>query len=103
LPAKWVVHTVGPVWHGGARGEPELLRSCYQRSLTLARENGVRSIAFPGISTGVYGYPKEAAAGIALEVMRDERDNFDRIIACCFSREDAAIYGRLCPECGSDV
>ncbi|MEA3275685.1 MAG: O-acetyl-ADP-ribose deacetylase [Pseudomonadota bacterium] len=99
LPAAWVIHTVGPVWHGGRAGEPDLLRSCYERSLALAAEKGVRTIAFPGISTGVYGYPKAAAARIALEVMDRARDRFDEIIACCFSADDAALYRDLCPEC----
>ncbi len=102
LPARWVIHAVGPVWHGGDKGEPELLRSCYERSLDLARENGVRTIAFPGISTGVYRFPKEAAARIALEVMRGERRRFDEIIACCFSEADAAIYRERCPDCGPE-
>jgi O-acetyl-ADP-ribose deacetylase (regulator of RNase III) len=100
LPARWVIHTVGPVWHGGDKGEPDLLRSCYERSLDLARENGVRTIAFPGISTGVYRFPKDVAARIALEVMRGERRRFDEIIACCFSEADAAIYREICPDCG---
>lgn len=94
LPARWVIHTVGPVWHGGRAGEPELLRSCYADSLDLAREHGVKSIAFPGISTGVYGYPKPQAAEIALDVMRGAV-GFDRIIACCFSAEDAELYRGL--------
>jgi O-acetyl-ADP-ribose deacetylase (regulator of RNase III) len=98
LPAKWVVHTVGPVWHGGLSGEPELLRSCYRSTFTLAREHGVGSIAFPAISTGVYGYPKEAAARIALQEMQ-RAQGFDEIIACCFSAEDADLYRRLCPGC----
>jgi O-acetyl-ADP-ribose deacetylase (regulator of RNase III) len=98
LPAKWVVHTVGPVWHGGHSGEPELLRSCYRSTFTLAREHGVGSIAFPAISTGVYGYPKEAAARIALQEMQ-RAQGFDEIIACCFSAEDADLYRRLCPGC----
>jgi O-acetyl-ADP-ribose deacetylase len=101
LPAKWVVHTVGPVWKGGGRGEPELLRSCYQSSLTLAKEKGARTVAFPGISTGVYGYPKEAAARIALDAMKAECDHFDEIVACCFSDEDAELYRTLCPDCRS--
>lgn len=103
LPAKWIVHTVGPVWRGGDRGEPDLLGRCYGRSLELAAERGARTIAFPGISTGVYGYPKEPAAGIALEAMRYARDLFDEIVACCFSPADAANYRSLCPDCRSDL
>ncbi|MCG6861107.1 MAG: O-acetyl-ADP-ribose deacetylase [Chromatiaceae bacterium] len=102
LPAKWVVHTVGPVWRGGVQGEQELLRSCYQKSLALAREKGAHTVAFPGISTGVYGYPKESAARVALEVMQAECDGFDEIIACCFSEDDAAVYHALCPDCRFD-
>ena len=67
LPARWVIHTVGPVWHGGSRGEAELLASCYRRSLEVADELGARSVAFPAISTGVYGYPKDEAAEIAVD------------------------------------
>ncbi len=92
LPARWVIHTVGPVWHGGGQGEASLLRSCYESSFAVALASGVRSIAFPGISTGVYGYPKEQAASIALEVMRSHEERFARIIACCFSEADAALY-----------
>ncbi len=95
LPARWVIHTVGPVWHGGAEGEPELLASCYQSCFDLAREYGVRSIAFPGISTGVYGYPKEKAARIAIGEMRAAESDFERIVACCFSSADAAVYSML--------
>jgi O-acetyl-ADP-ribose deacetylase (regulator of RNase III) len=99
LPAKWVIHTVGPVWHGGNRGEAELLRGCYEHSLALAAQYRVRTIAFPGISTGAFGYPREAAAGIALDVMRARADGFEGIIACCFAEADAEIYRRLCPDC----
>jgi len=99
LPARWVISTVGPVWRGGERGEPELLRGCYEHSLALARDTGVRSIAFPAISTGVYGYPKHEAARIALAAMQAARGDFDEIIACCFSAEDAALYASLCPDC----
>ena len=95
LPAKWVVHTVGPVWHGGESGEPDLLASCYRASLELALEHDVRRIAFPSISTGVYGYPKQQAAEIAVRIMREYEDRFDEIIACCFSESDAAIYRSL--------
>ncbi len=98
LPARWVISTVGPVWHGGGAGEPELLRACYRNSLQLARENGVRSIAFPAISTGVYGYPKREAAAIALEQMREYLGAFDEIVSCCFGATDAAIYSELCSE-----
>jgi len=97
LPAKWVIHTVGPVWRGGDSGEAELLRACYGNSLALARDNEVRSVAFPGISTGVYGYPKHDAARIALDVIQAEK-GFDRIIACCFSEPDARMYSELLEE-----
>ncbi len=102
LPARWIIHTVGPVWRGGGHGEESLLRSCYLKSLALAQEKGVRTIAFPGISTGVYAYPKEDAARIALDAMQAGRDQFDLIVACCFSAEDAAIYLGLCPDCKHD-
>ena len=92
LSAKWVVHTVGPVWHGGNHNEPHLLESCYRRSLDLALENGVKSIAFPAISTGVYGYPKPEAAAVALRAMKEYEERFDEITACCFSEDDAEVY-----------
>ncbi|MEK7759530.1 MAG: macro domain-containing protein, partial [Pseudomonadota bacterium] len=92
LTAKWVINTVGPVWHGGHAGEPLLLASSYHKSLELAREHAVRRIAFPAISTGVYGYPKEQAARIAVSVMRQYEKEFDAIIACCHSADDKAIY-----------
>ena len=95
LPAKWVISTVGPVWRGGNHGEAVLLESCYRNSLTLALEHQVRTIAFPAISTGVYGYPKEEAARIATGIMRDFEDRFERIIACCFTPDDAALYRSL--------
>jgi O-acetyl-ADP-ribose deacetylase (regulator of RNase III) len=99
LPAEWVIHTVGPVWHGGNKGEPGLLQACYENSLRLASEQGVRTIAFPAISTGVYGYPKEQAVEVALGIMRGRLEAFDEIIACCFSEGDAERYRARCPEC----
>ena len=95
LPARRVIHTVGPVWHGGGRGEPQLLSDAYRNSFTLARQNGVRSIAFPSISTGVYGYPKSEAAGIAVRACLDAADGggFTRIVLCAFSKADAEILG----------
>ncbi len=95
LPAKWIIHTVGPVWHGGKSHEETLLASCYRNSLELALKHGVKSIAFPGIGTGVYGFPKEQAAEIAVMVVRGHEDKFDEIIACCFSEGDKALYDRL--------
>lgn len=92
LPAKWVIHTVGPVWHGGRQGEARLLESCYVESFRLALENEVRSIAFPAISTGVYGYPKAMAAEVALSVMRRFESDLEAIVACCYSHRDADIY-----------
>jgi O-acetyl-ADP-ribose deacetylase (regulator of RNase III) len=95
LPAKWIIHTVGPVWHGGQHNEPALLANCYRNSLELALKHGVKSIAFPGISTGVYGYPKDQAAKIALTVMREHENKFDEIIACCFSEADRKMHEAL--------
>jgi O-acetyl-ADP-ribose deacetylase (regulator of RNase III) len=92
LSARWIIHTVGPVWHGGDRGEPVQLESCYRNALELAMEHEIKSIAFPGISTGVYGYPKREAALIAISVMQAYENRFERIIACCFSEEDRKIY-----------
>ncbi len=102
LPAKYVIHTVGPVWHGGKSNESTLLANCYRNSLELALKNGVKTIAFPSISTGAYGYPKEEAAKIAVSVMREFDKKFDEIIACCFSVGDKALYeqtllGRTAP------
>ena len=95
LPARRVIHTVGPVWKGGGQYEPALLKACYRNSFEIALENGVRSIAFPAISTGVYGYPKELAAEIAIAEMLAFEDRFERIISCCFSEEDAQLYRQL--------
>ena len=95
LQARWVVHTPGPVWRGGASGEPQLLESCYRNSFALALERGAASIAFPCISTGIYGYPKQAAAEIAMWVMREWTSRVPRIIACCFGTADAQLYRTL--------
>ena len=92
LPARRIIHTVGPVWKGGEHYEAPLLKACYENSLEVALQNGVRTIAFPAISTGVYGYPKQQAAEIALSVMLAYEDRLERIIACCFSDPDAALY-----------
>jgi O-acetyl-ADP-ribose deacetylase (regulator of RNase III) len=79
LPARYVIHTVGPVWHGGARGEPELLASCHRRSLDVARELGARTVAFPAVSCGIYGYPAEHAAQIALDTVRAHDHDLDLV------------------------
>ena len=94
LPARFVIHTVGPVWHGGGQGEPELLAACYRNSLDLAVENGVRSIAFPAISTGIFGYPLEEATRIAVETAQDH-SGVQRLIFCTFGREATETYQRL--------
>lgn len=98
LPARCVIHTVGPVWRGGVRDEPELLAACYRASLQLAQEHDLASIAFPCISTGVYGYPIAAAAAIAVATVRAEVARLDAIrevIFCCHSGRDRDIYQRL--------
>jgi len=92
LPAKHVIHTVGPMYHGGNSNEATLLANCYRNSLELALQHSVRSIAFPSISTGAYGYPKEEAARIAVKVMHEYEARFERIVACCFSAADKALY-----------
>ncbi len=95
LPSSWVIHTVGPVWHDGARHEAERLAACYRNSFELALQHGLRSIAFPAISTGVYGYPKRRAATVAMAAMHEYVPRFARIIACCHSAEDLQIYCEL--------
>lgn len=95
LSATWVIHTVGPVWRGGQHNEATLLASCYHRSLALAIDNGVRTIAFPCISTGVYGFPRDQAARVAIAVVREYEDEFDEIVICCFSEEYRLLYEQL--------
>jgi O-acetyl-ADP-ribose deacetylase (regulator of RNase III) len=96
LPAKHVIHTVGPIWHGGDRGEDGLLESCYHNSLALAREAGVKTIAFPAISTGVYHFPLDRAARIAVATVADElaghRGSIDKVIFCTFGAEATDTY-----------
>ena len=99
LPCRFVIHTPGPVWHGGNRGEAELLGACYRNSLRLAAKNGGASIAFPAISTGVYRYPKREAAQIAVETVRAWNETLpERVVFCCFSAEDLAIYRQAAGE-----
>lgn len=100
LPARWVVHTVGPVWRGGDQGEPALLAACYRRSLALAAAQGARSIAFPCISTGVYGYPAGPAARLAVATVREALAEpahaaLAEVLFCCFSAADLALYDHL--------
>ncbi len=97
LPARWVIHTVGPVWQGGGHGEDELLASCYRRSLALTEAHPIRTVAFPAISTGVYGFPMERAARIAVREVRRylaENDNVARVVFVCFGRAAFATYMR---------
>lgn len=98
LPARFIVHTVGPVWRGGGHGEPDLLASCYRCSLALAAAKGAQVMAFPSISTGIYGYPIEAAAAVAIGTVRAEAPNFpslQQVIFCCFSAGDLSVYERV--------
>jgi O-acetyl-ADP-ribose deacetylase len=94
LPARHVIHTVGPIWRGGGEREDEVLASCYRRSLELAAEHGLRTIAFPAISTGVYGFPPERAAPIAVRTVREtvSPERFDQVIFCCFSEASARLH-----------
>jgi O-acetyl-ADP-ribose deacetylase (regulator of RNase III) len=98
LKARKIIHTVGPVWHGGNSGERELLASCYTQSLSLADQYGLHSIAFPSISTGAYGFPLELAAPIAINTVREytrAKHNLKEVIFCCFSSHDLAVYLRV--------
>ncbi|MGP5530664.1 O-acetyl-ADP-ribose deacetylase [Psychrobacter celer] len=104
LPCQYVIHTVGPIWHGGRSNEQALLASCYQKSLDLAAQHGLSSIAFPSISTGVYGYPIDKAAKVAIDTVTayvqnglEQMDGFSihDVIFCCFSASDAAVYKQI--------
>jgi O-acetyl-ADP-ribose deacetylase (regulator of RNase III) len=101
LPAKWVIHTVGPVWHGGSHREDELLASCYRNSLALAEKHGIRTIAFPAISTGVYGFPMERAARIAVKEVADflERNAIvEKVMLVCFDKYAHDIFAKALKE-----
>ena len=97
LPARHVIHTVGPIWRGGGEGESEILANCYRNSLCLASQHGIRTIAFPAISTGIYGYPLQSAAAVAARVvagvLSEDPERFEELIFVCFSPQAAAIYG----------
>ncbi|MDR2575942.1 MAG: O-acetyl-ADP-ribose deacetylase [Treponema sp.] len=101
LPCKYVIHTVGPVWYGGGQGEAETLASCYRNSLLLAAKTGLASIAFPNISTGVYGYPKDKAVVVAVETVRKtfiETPNIQRVLFVCFDEENYRLYEKMISE-----
>jgi O-acetyl-ADP-ribose deacetylase (regulator of RNase III) len=98
LPAKYVIHTVGPVWNGGNKNEESLLASAYRNSLLLAAENEVKTIAFPNISTGVYGFPKQKAAEIAVQTVRDflkEKSGIEKVVFVCYDDENYKLYEKL--------
>ena len=92
LPARWIIHTVGPVWHGGGNDEPELLASCYRRSIEVAAELGARTVAFPAISTGVYGYPRTEAAHIAVTTLRSLDTSVERALLVAFDEATLDLY-----------
>ena len=101
LPARLVVHAVGPVWQGGGHGEETQLASCYRRSLEVARDAGATTIAFPAISTGIYGFPADRAARIAVDAVRAHGEGFSRIVLCCFSTASAALHRAALAAAGS--
>jgi O-acetyl-ADP-ribose deacetylase len=94
LAARWVIHTVGPVWRGGGEGEPEQLASCYRRCLEIADEIGARSVAFPAISTGAYGFPRRQAADIAVDTLRSAETDVERALLVAYDDETLALYRR---------
>jgi len=101
LPARFVIHTVGPVWRDGKKGEPDLLAACYRNSLAIANQQGFKAIAFPSISTSVYGYPFELAARIAVDTSSEviqKLSKLEEVIFCCFSPSDLAVYESLLPK-----
>lgn len=101
LPARYIAHTVGPVWRGGGRGEPELLAACYRRCIELAAEKNAKSMAFPCVSTGVYGYPVQLAAEVAVATVRLQALNFpvvEEFVFCCFSASAVAVYEKILGE-----
>jgi O-acetyl-ADP-ribose deacetylase (regulator of RNase III) len=101
LPARWVIHTVGPVWRGGDHDEPALLASCYRRSLEVADELGATSLAFPAISTGIYGYPPQPAAEIAVRSLRESEAEVEHAILCAFDQATLDRYEQLLTSSGS--
>jgi len=105
LPARYVIHTVGPVWNGGSKNEREKLASCYRNSLALAVEHGCRTVAFPNISTGVYRFPKEDAAEIAVHAVRTflaGRTDIDKVIFVCFDEENYSIVKKIISDTGQE-
>jgi O-acetyl-ADP-ribose deacetylase (regulator of RNase III) len=103
LPARWVIHTVGPIWRGGTNGEDDLLASCYRRSFELARQQGIKSIAFPSISTGAYGFPLERACRIALRETQHflaENERIEEVRFVCFGHHDYQVYRDALKEMG---
>jgi len=101
LPAKWIIHAVGPIWRGGGQGERDLLASCYRRSLEVADELGACSVAFPAISTGIYGYPKEEAARVAVETLSSTRARVELVRLVAFDQETLELYERNLASTGS--
>ncbi|MDP3653619.1 MAG: O-acetyl-ADP-ribose deacetylase [Rhodoferax sp.] len=104
LPAKYIIHTVGPVWRGGAHGEAALLASCYTRALEIAAQKGIHTLAFPSISTGIFGYPIELAATVAVATVKSAVQKYtgvQELVFCCFSVEDLAVYDKALCETGA--